>query len=326
MPYLVLNPKALEADIEAIRNHIEHNGPVIFSEVTNRKVTDEFTNYYAAYFIDPQHTFTGRGGKTEQLATPNDFSSPYSAIKCALINKDIISKFIDKCIDVEKYETPKVLYVLEKPDMDSLGVIVLCEWVVKHGITQLNHNINKRILDIHHVDCWVQPTEWNPDHIQSYEVKWTNILGAAISDWKVPIETRVSIMEDFLLTGNLPEAYQKSIEAEQQLLQQATVETFSSVTIVTSAARSASGLVYKNAPFGIAYCENFMGKGAKYTFMEFTAGKYLDLTGFFAYMNEHYPSEYGTFGGNVKAGIEDSYIPCELSKETVATELAKFVL
>lgn len=319
MAYLVLNPKTLEADITAIRNHIEHNGPVVFSEVTNRKVTDEFTTYYATYFIDPQHGVSRQGGQPELLATPTDFDTTQSAVKYAMLNKQNITNFIAKYSD--KYSKPEVLYVIEKPDMDSIAAI----WVVNHCFG-LNPNTIDKILDIHNVDCHIMPTEWNPDHIQSYEIKWTNILGAAISDFKVPIEQKVSIMEDFLVNSNLPEQYRTSVEAEWRLLQQATVETLSGITVVTSAARGASGLIYKQAPYGIAYCNNFMGKGAKYTFMEFTAGKYLDLTGFFAYMNEHYPSEYGTFGGNVKAGIGDSYIPCELSKETVATELAKFVL
>jgi hypothetical protein len=157
-----------------------------------------------------------------------------------------------------------------------------------------------------------------------------------VSDFKVSIEQRVSIMEDFLLNGNLPEQYRNQVEQEWQLLQQAELETLNGITVVTSAARGVSGLIYKQAPFGIAYCENFMGKGAKFSVMEFNKG-YLQLhdkpktdeesekaQGFYSYMNAKYPEASGTWGGGATAG--GSPVPCSLSKETVAAELAKFVL
>lgn len=319
MAYLLLNPKTLETDIKAIKNHIENCGPVIFSEITNTKVTYNFINYFASYFIDPQHTFSGQGGFPDKMETQ---FSDLSAILYTLEFRQRISAFITKYCSKERYNDPEVLYVLEKPDMDSVATVVLCQNL---DISEFQESIG-RINQIHEVDCHLMPTEWNPDHIQSYEIKWTNILGASISDFKVPIEQRVSIMEDYLLKGNLPEQYRSQVEQEWQLLQQAEVETISGITVVTSAARGASGLIYKQAPFGIAYCENFMGKGSKFSIMEFTGGKYIDLAGFFAHMNECYPSEYGTFGGNIKAGIGGSYVPCELSKETVAAELAKFIL
>ena len=311
MAYLVLNPKELTAQIEQIRNH---KGPIIFSEVTNRKVTNNFINNEKCYFIDPQHSYVGEGKHVKERGC-------FSAILYTFIHMRAIEKFLH----YPDLNDKEPLYVLEKPDMDSVGTLVLVKWCQNLDTYEWTE-AETRIQEIHDVDCHIMPTEWNPDHVQSYEVKWTNILGAAISDWKVPIETRVSLMEDFLLTGNLPEAYRKSVESEWQLLQQATVETLSGITVVTSSSRGASGLIYKQAPFGIAYCDNFMGKGAKYTFMEFTAGKYLDLAGFFNHINERYHSEYGTFGGNVNAGIGGSYIPCELTKETLAAELAKFVL
>ena len=325
MAYLLLNPKELAAKIEQIRNHIEHSGPVVFSEVTNRQVTNQFTKYPCTYFIDPQHTGAGQGGQSELLPSNKiQLWEGLSAVLYTLEFRQKIATFIADYCSKERYVNPEVLYVLEKPDMDSVATVVLCE--LTHKGFNLTSTLMTNANNIHEVDCHVMPTEWNPEHIQSYEIKWTNILGSAISDFNLPIADRAFIMEVFLLTSNLPEQYKAKVENEWQLLQEATVETLSNITVVTSAARGASGLIYKQSPFGIAYCENFMGKGAKYTFMEFTAGKYLDLAGFFAHMNEHYPSEYGTFGGNVKAGIGGSYIPCELSKETVTAELAKFVI
>lgn len=316
MAYLVLNPKELTANLEQIKNHIENKGPVIFSEVTNRKVTDEFTKYPCTYFIDSQHTFSGQGGYPDQMEPQ---FSDLSAVMYTLEFRQKIAKFIKTYCTTENSE---VLYVLEKPDMDSVATVVLCQNL---DISEYPGCIS-RINQIHEVDCHIMPTEWNPDFIQTYEIKWTNILGAAISDFKVSIEQRVSIMEDFLLTGNLPEQYRKSVIAEWKLLQEATVETLAGITVVTSSSRGASGLIYKQAPFGIAYCENFMRKGTKFSIMEFQGGKYLDLEKFFAHMNAKFPEESGTWGGNVKAGVGGSPIPCSLSKETVASELSKFVL
>ena len=320
MAYLVLNPKTLEADITTIRNHIEHTGPVVFSEVTNRKITDEFTKYTCTYFIDPQHTFSGQGGYPDKMETQ---FSDLSAVLYTLEFRQKIAFFIANYCNKERYENPEILYVLEKPDMDSVATVVLCQSL---DISEYPECISiGRINQIHEVDCWIQPSEWNPDFIQSYEVKWTNILGAAISDFKVPIETRVSIMEDFLITGKLAEQYRKSVETEWQLLKEATIETLSGITVVTTAARGVSGVIYKKAPFGIGFCQNFMDKGKKFTVMEFT-NKYLNLADFFAHMNANFPEKSGTWGGNLASGIGGSPVPCELSKELVAAELAKFVL
>ena len=314
MAYLVLNPKNLDADIQAIKNHVEQKGPVIFSEVTNRKVTNNFTDNEHCYFIDPQHTFSGEGGNLKETES-------CSAILYCLIYKNKIEKFLK----YPKHKNKETLYILEKPDMDSVGAVVLSSWFANLESYDWNVAYN-RINDIHNVDCWIQPTEWSPDWVNNYQVNWTNILGAAISDWKQPIETRVGYMTDFLLDGSLPEFYKESVIRERELLDQSTVETLSGITVVSSAARGVSGAIYKHAPYGIAFTNNFMGKGAKYTIMEFQGGKYLDLAGFFTHMNTHYPSEYGTFGGNIKAGIGGSYVPCALSKETVAAELAKFII
>lgn len=320
MAYLVLNPKELTANLEQIKNHIDQSGPVIFSEVTNKKVTDEFVNYFSAYFIDPQHTGAGQGGE-DSIYTIDDLSAVAYTVKFRNLISEFINTYCDKRNHI-KYENPEVLYILEKPDMDSVATVVLCQSL---DISEAPECIG-RINQIHEVDCHIMPSEWNPNFIQSYEVKWTNILGAAISDFKVPIEERVSIMENFLLTGKLPEQYRKSVEQEWQLLQQATIETLSGITVVTSAARGASGLIYKQTPYGIAYCDNFMNKGAKFSVMEFQGSKYLDLAGFFDHMNANFPEKSGTWGGNVKAGVGGSPIPCSLSKKTVAAELAKFVL
>ena len=336
MTILILNPKTLEADILAIKDHIELYGPVIFSEVTNRKVTEQFTSYYATYFIDPQHTFSGQGGYANFETTAHYegmINQPPSAIFYTYFSAHAeVDEFLQEYTKESRYVKAEVLYVLEKPDMDSVGTVALLNLLNKREdkLTQENPvdypiEVENRIIDIHNVDCHIMPTEWNPKHIQSFEVKWTNILGCAVSDFKIPIEKRVSIMEDFLLNGNLPEQYRSQVEQEWKLLQEATVETLSGITVVTSAARGVSGLIYKQSPFGIAYCENFMGKGAKFSVMEFQS-KYLNLTGFFEHMNANFPEESGTWGGNIKAGIGGSPIPCSLSKETVAAELAKFVL
>lgn len=311
MAYLVLNPKELTNNIEQIR---KHNGPVVFSEVTNRKVTDNFINNEKCYFIDPQHGYVGEGKHVKEFGC-------FSAILYTFIHLNKIEKFLH----YPDLNGKEPLYVLEKPDMDSVGALVLVNWCQNLDNIEWN-KAETRIQEIHEVDCWVQPTEWNPDHVQSYEVKWTNVLGAAMSDWKVPIETRVSLMEDFLLNGNLPDQYKESITQEWKLLEESIVETISDITVVTTAARGVSGVIYKQAPYGIGFCENFMNKGKKFTVMEFTANKYLDLAAFFAHMNANFPEESGTWGGNVKAGVGGSPIPCSLSKEEVAKELSKFIL
>jgi hypothetical protein len=323
MSILVLNSKTLEENITTIREHLQKNSNfVVFIEVTNQKVISNFSSNFSTYFFDPQHTVTGRGGRPEVLKRSDEMNG-MSAILYTFVNSDHLS---------QEFWNKNILYVLEKVDMDSLGALVLCEWITyetefyKIPVLDLSTETETRIQSIHEVDCFVQPNEWNPDFIQSYEVKWTNILGASISDFSVPIEDRVGYMIDFLTEGKLQEKYRLQVEKEWQLLKQATIETISGITVVTSQARGASGLVYKQAPYGIAYCQNFSGKGAKFSIMEFQGGKYLDLTGFFAHMNENFPESSGTWGGNVKAGVGGSPIPCSLSKELVAAELAKFVL
>ena len=322
MAYLVLNPKTLDADIAAIKKYVEKpNSFVVFIEVTNKKVADKFampfsvpgskaSTYDNCYFIDPQHGYTGMPGSLDE---PEDFSEPTSAISYANAHTyELVSLLQNK----------NVLYVIEKPDMDSIGALVLCQWA-EQGLVTMTTDVADRINNIHEIDCHVMPNEWNPDYIKEYEIKWTNILGASVSDFKQPIETRVGYMIDFLLEGKLQENYRKQVETEWQLLQQATIETLSGITVITSQARGASGLIYKQALYGIAYCENFNGKGEKFSVMQFKSG-YLDLPRFFAHMNANYPESSGTWGGGANAG--GSPVPCKLSKEVVAAELAKFII
>ena len=326
MTYLVLNPKTLDTDIAAIKKHVEKpNSFVVFIEVTNKKVADKFampfsvpgskaSTYDNCYFIDPQHSYSGVPG---DLLEPQDFNKPTSAIKYTYCNSQLIFNAVPPNSDI--------LYVIEKPDMDSIGALTLCKWILEstNGDILLTSDEVARINDIHNVDCWVMPTEWNPDHIQEFTIKWTNILGACISDRNLPIEEKIRWMETFILKGKLPEQYKTQVEAEYQLLQQATIETLNGITVVTSQARGASGLIYKQSPYGIAYSKNFNGKGEKFSVMQFKSG-YIDLARFWGHMNTNYPESSGTWGGGANAG--GSPIPCKLSKELVAAELAKFII
>jgi hypothetical protein len=317
----LINSKELKKTIEVIDTHLSNGGFVVFIEVTNEKVYKRYIPYEnnigKVYFIDPQHTVAGHPGN---LRFPTECSN-YSAVRYTYeMWREIYFNIIDM---------KEVLYVIEKADMDAIASLVLVEWIrwLEKDFKLADSQI-ERIYDIDAIDSWKQPVEWSPSYKQQYIVNWSNILGAAMCDWKQPIESRVNYMNEFLKAGILPEVYRTQIEAEWRLLTESNVETFYGITVATTQARGVSGLIYNQAPYGIGYNPEFNINGVvapKYTVMEFTGGKYLDLAGFFKHMNDFFPDENGTWGGNINGGIGGSPHGCSLTPEVVANELKKFV-
>ena len=322
MNYLILNPRDLENQINEIRQHIERQGPVLFIEVTNTKVTSEFQIYRPTFYIDPQHTITGQGGEQEQLKHSSDFTTPISAIKYCQMFSNKINMFLTEYLSEKKYRNAEVLVIVEKADMDTIASIVFIEKLITNYTPSLNYN---RLNDIHEVDCHLVTSEWNPDQIPEFSINWINILGTAMGDFKSPIENRISIMKEFLLTGKLPVSYQTEVEREYLLLQQATVEKMSGIIVITSQSRGASMLLYKKSPYGILYSPDFQGRGPKFSVIEYKGGKYLKLEEFFQYMNTNFPEVSGKWGGNIKSGAGGSPIPCNLKPAIVAEVLSKFL-
>lgn len=337
----LINPKHLISTCDLITKHINDGGFTFFIEVTNPKVYSHYTGSEfegKVYFVDPQHTVAG---------TPNNLRKPedcggYSAILYAYMMCEDIYQSLPS--------SGEILYIIEKPDMDAIGALVLVQWITQTGWEfpyMISQETRERIRNIDALDAWKQPVEWSPSYKQDYQVNWTNILGCNISDFKRPIEDRVADMANYLERGDLNQTYVSQIETEQKLLKESTVESFNGVTVVTTKARGASGLIYNVAPYGIAYNPEMPdAKGniaPKFTVMEFTGEKYLQLgdipavvneegeevspkvEGFFSYMSRLYPQVEGTWGGNVKAGVGGSPTNCTLKPEVVASELAKFV-
>lgn len=122
-------------------------------------------------------------------------------------------------------------------------------------------------------------------------------IGAAVADFKLPLEERVALMRAWLLTGEEPAKYRASYEAERADMIRAleegriTARTAADgrVAIVESAHRAATNVGYSLAPIVVALNPEFRFQGGephrKFTVAQFEAG-YLDLRAAFAGLNE----------------------------------------
>lgn len=215
----LINSRDLVATRDLVTKHINDGGFVVFSEVTNplvysHYVGEEFSG--KVYFIDPQHTIAGYPG---DLRSANEIKG-----KEGLYGSAILWTYRWEDEIYEEYYTFEylrpILYVVEKPDMDSIGAVVLCRLILEDNILLSDDLCSKRIQDIHELYSWTQPREWNPNYQKSFEVNWSNILGANLSDFKVPIEERVEAMKAYLLRGELNSNYESQIQKEYKLLEE----------------------------------------------------------------------------------------------------------
>jgi hypothetical protein len=278
--------------------------------------------------IDPQHIgiYAGRNSAVERACEdlPNGLSATAFAYR------------VGKLEGIDPL--PLVVVLPFKVDIDFLGAVAILL-----GGTALP----ERVQLIQDVDSGavIQSKEYDPgladDNIlllSEDRISDTKLLAKMAQDFKTPPAKRIELMQRWLAGGEAPQEYAHALLQERKKLLEATVELIEGVKVIRCQSAGASSLIYKTTshcgegrPFGIAYTDDFQGKGARKISVMQTAAGYVSLEAFFAFMNSEYPEpELGTWGGGKNSqGIccaGGSPVGTKVSPEDAARALAQFVL
>lgn len=187
--------------------------------------------------------------------------------------------------------------VTVRADLDSVGAMALFEIRRTQGLLdnlplEVRQDIAKRIALIAQADTfskgnWPGPRQlpssanpW-PDEIGTMESRELNPLAIAVSDFKTPIEDRVAIVRDWLLSGNVPQVFQeRSIREREDVvraLENGTIKIQGTpggkVAIVESSHRAALMLGYCLAPVVVATNPAFK-QGPEEPYVKHTVAQY----------------------------------------------------
>ncbi len=149
-------------------------------------------------------------------------------------------------------------------------------------------------------------------------------IAVAVSDFRVPIEERVALMERWLLTGEEPAKYREKVEKERaemiSALESGVIKVREAaggkIAVVESIHRAATSVGYCIAPVVVALNPEFRFQGGesirKFTVCQFEAG-YVDLRAVFADLSELEPG----WGGSPTIGGSPQGISSTLTTEQV---------
>jgi len=157
------------------------------------------------------------------------------------------------------------------------------------------------------------PTRDNPwpEQVSAESSRPLAAIAAAVSDFRVPLEERVALMERWLLTGEEPAEYREKVERERaemiSALESGVIKVREAaggrIAVVESIHRAATSVGYCIAPVVVALNPEFRFQGGepirKFTVCQFEAG-YVDLKSVFAELSELEPGWGGspTIGGS----------------------------
>lgn len=181
--------------------------------------------------------------------------------------------------------------VTVRPDPDSVGTMALFNIRNSGGEIQ-KEQLMSRVRLIAESDKFSQSCSWeewkSKSRDETLELENEGI-GAICSDFKVPLEERVTRIENWLLTGNcigLSEAKERIKKEKAEAAAQSKVHIFYSpylqreIAVVISSHRGATTLGYTRAPVVICVNKKFRFNGGpehlKYTICQFKEG-YINL-------------------------------------------------
>lgn len=218
--------------------------------------------------IDPQHS-EGR----------HDRTAIEEAVECALPPENSILATV-------------------RPDPDSVGAMAILSLRADQTAdkTELSEDIRSRIAKIAESDKFAHGDWPGKTDLPSRENPWPEgasakslgPIGAAVSDFKVPLEQRVATMKKWLESGIDPIEYDERIKAIRQnrinALENGEIKievvADGHIAVVKSAHEAGTSLGYSQAPVVIALNPSFQFQGgtphAKFTVCQFKAG-YVDL-------------------------------------------------
>jgi len=174
---------------------------------------------------------------------------------------------------------------------------------------------------------------WPPEANTAESSRSLAAIAAAVADFRVPMANRVSTMEQWLLTGEEPEQYRNSVEAERldmvTALEDGTIKVSevaeNRIAVVQSTHRAGTMLGYMHAPVVVALNPEFRVGGGephqKFTVCQFEAG-YCDLRAAVAELNELEPG----WGGSPTIVGSPQGVGSTLSVEEVVKVVERYLL
>lgn len=269
------------------------------------------------------------------------------AAQCGLGNLDpqhsgqnVDQAAIEAALTVELPIDGSVL-VTVRADLDSVGTMAILAIRARDG--QFSAGAVARIIKVANADKfarggWVGPkplptpeNPWPEQNAGASDTRDLAAIAAAVADFKVGINERVTMMEQWLMTGEEPAAYREQVEKERRDMITAlesgaiTHRTEGKIAIVVSTHRSATMVGYSLAPIVVALNPEFSFQGgpkhAKFTVSQYEAG-YLDLKAAFGELSR---VEAG-WGGSPTVGGSPQGVNSTLTMDQVVDVVSKHLI
>ena len=244
-------------------------------------------------------------------------------------------------VDLVPKGTQKVAFATVRPDLDAFGGIALLWWELQAPYSVQQHSstaMRSRIQAIHLSDTFARG-EWQPRELGTGEDSYLAAIARCVSDFKVPMRSRIEAVQRWLETGEEPAGYRAAYERESGEILSAIASGETSVdlserygypadwkvVVVKSRHRAATSVGYTQAPIVVALNPAFSMGGApptrKFTICQYRAG-YVDLS---AVMQGLASLEAGWGGSPTIIGSPQG-VDSNLPLETVVAIVAKHLL
>ena len=225
-----------------------------------------------------------------------------------------------------------------RPDLDSVGAIAVL--VLRREGSSLESAAD-RIRQVAESDRFARGGWPGPQPLPTQTEPWVKdgsarplaAIAAAVADFRQPLESRVRLMADWLLTGAEPAAYLEWVEKERQELIQALeagqiharLSETGRVAVVESTHRAATSIGYRLAPVVVALNPSFrFGDGEahrKFTVCQFESG-WADIKSALVELEGLEPG----WGGSPNIGGSPQGISSTLSVEEVVEVVERHLL
>lgn len=309
--YVMFDPRSIP-EVQATNEAIFVKGDVYGIEVTNKKLADR-----CVANLDPQHS----GG-------------------------DAMASAVEVAITWDIPPEQAVLATM-KPDIDAVGAMAVLE--MRRCGEEISEESKGRILFIADADRASTHSWPGQQDLPSNENPWPStffqdprviaILSATVSDFKIPLASRVLSMENYLKDGVIPALYEKQVdEARKQLIMaiekgemKAELITNSKIAVVVGRHRDAMTIGYSLSPIVVALNPEFSPNPkvpayAKYTVAQYKIGL-VDFIGALKELNDIDPAvtDQAKWGGSPGIIGSPQGVSSKLSPEKVAEIITKYI-
>lgn len=277
------------------------------------KTTFEKPSVYAFGLLDPRPIPAAKEANEKVFAQAKngilgiEMTLPEYIEKCNLGNidpqhtdGDITTAAIDIAVNMPVPEKD-VLMVTVRPDLDALGSMALLNLRQK-GLS-LNSEVLERVKMISVSDTFANG-EWEAKPLPNYNNIWAGVknkelssISAAVMDFKLPVNDRVKIIEEWLETGKEPSLYRDKVNKDRidlvDMLERGDIkyktEFGGKLSLVTSTSIAGTSVGYSLSPITAVTNPAFSFQGnapiIKHTICQYKLG-YVDLPAVLKELNE----------------------------------------